>query len=90
MGRCLESSLFIVLMVLLRREPNPKHDTLVPFLLRGIQSEDGLCLEFIKEAVKRFDEDEAFPGIFTDAMVKISTKLSTMSMNDDYKPYVQV
>lgn len=52
--------------------------------------DDGIDFDFIKEAIKRFDDDEAFPGIFNDAMVAISTSLSKMSMEDDCKPHVQV
>src|SRR3712207_2795192 len=72
------------------REPNPEHDTIAPYLLRSPVDEEGICLDFIKEAIKRFDDDEAFPAIFSDAMVKISTQLAGMSMGDDYKPHVQV
>jgi ubiquitin conjugation factor E4 B len=72
------------------RDPNPQHDTLVPYLLKGIQDDGGLCFEFIKEATKRFDEDEAFPALFSEAMVKISALLRPLSLEDDYKPYVQV
>ncbi|KAH6885763.1 ubiquitin elongating factor core-domain-containing protein [Thelonectria olida] len=71
------------------REPNPKHDTIVPYLLKGVQTDEGLCFDFIREAIKRFDEDEAIPGIFNNAMVQISTELGKMSMDDDYKPYIQ-
>lgn len=73
-----------------RREPNPKYDTLKPFLLRGIQDDGGICLNFIEEAIKRFDDDEAIPALFNDAMVQISSELGSMSMNDNYKPHVQV
>lgn len=52
--------------------------------------EDGIDLEFYKEAIKRFDDDEAFPALFNDAIVTISTKLGTISMEDEYKQYVQV
>lgn len=78
------------LTVICRREPDPRHDTLVPYLLKSIQDENGLCFNFIQEAIKRFDDDEAIPALFNDAMVQISSKLGTMTMNDDYKPYVQV
>lgn len=87
---CMSSCLFALTMPdLYGREPNPKHDTLMPFLLKGVQNDDGLCFDFIREAIKRFDEDEAFPGIFSNAMVQISAKLGTMSMDEDYKPYLQ-
>lgn len=55
-----------------------------------MSDENGLCFDFIREAIKRFDEDEAFPALFDDAMVQISAKLATMSMEEDYKPYIQV
>lgn len=47
-------------------------------------------MEFFGEAVARLDEDESIAPLFTKAMVDISSRLSTMSMNDDYKPYVNV
>ncbi|GFP58427.1 ubiquitin conjugation factor E4 [Trichoderma asperellum] len=71
------------------REPNANHDTIAPYLLKGPVDENGICFDFIKEAIKRFDDDEAFPAIFNDAMVKLSTQLSGLSMSDEYKPYVQ-
>ncbi|KAF4470967.1 ubiquitin conjugation factor E4 B [Fusarium albosuccineum] len=87
---CMSSCLFALTMPdLYGREPNPKHDTLMPFLLKGVQDDGGLCFNFIQEAIKRFDDDEAFPNLFSDAMVQISTKLGTMSMDEDYKPYIQ-
>lgn len=72
------------------REPNANHDTIAPYLLKGPVDENGICFDFIKEAIKRFDDDEAFPAIFNNAMVKLSTQLSGLSMSDEYKPYVQV
>lgn len=72
------------------REPNPSHDSLMPYILRSVLDENGIDLEFYKDAIKRFEEDDAVPALFTDSMVKISSKLGTLSMEDDYKPYVQV
>ncbi|UKZ81935.1 hypothetical protein TrVFT333_009713 [Trichoderma virens FT-333] len=87
---CMSNCLFAVTMpVLYGREPNPEHDTIAPYLLRGPIDEGGICFDFIKEAIKRFDDDETFPAIFNDAMVKISTQLSGMSMGDEYKPHIQ-
>ena len=67
-----------------------KVESLVPYVLRGVFDENGLDLEFYKEAIKRFDDDENIPALFTDVMVQISTRLSKMSMEDDYKPYISV
>jgi ubiquitin conjugation factor E4 B len=62
----------------------------VPYLLHEVESENGLCMDFIMEAVARLDEDDTIAPLFTKAMADISTKLATMSMNDDYKPCVNV
>lgn len=80
----------LVLTLRISREPNPKHDTLVPYLLRDIDHESGICLEFIQEAVARIPDDESILDLFVTAMVDISTQLSTMSMNNDYRPHVNV
>lgn len=77
-------------MVFDSREPNPLHDTLVPYLLREVDTDNGLCMEFLGEAVARLEEDDTIAPLFTKAMADISSKLATLSMNDDYKPCVNV
>ncbi len=74
-----------------RREANLEHDSIAPYLLLGLGHDDSICLDFITEAVSRFDDDDdgQISGIFTKAMVEISNKLSTMTMNDAYQPYVE-
>ena len=51
--------------------------------------EAGLDVDFIREAIHRFDDDEAFPALFNRAMLTISTELSRLSLGNDYKPHVQ-
>jgi len=72
------------------REPNAQHDTLVPYLLRGVEHSNGLCMDFFGEAVTRLEEDETIAPLFTKAMADISATLSTLNMNDNYKPYLDV
>jgi ubiquitin conjugation factor E4 B len=72
------------------REPNPAHDTLVPYLLNEVESDNGLCMDFMNEAVARLDEDETIAPLFSKGMADISSKLATLTMNHDYKPYVNV
>lgn len=79
-----------VLMCCYRREPNHNHDSLVPYLLRNAEVEDGICLDFFNEAVERMKDDETVAPIFTDAMVELSQRLATKTMNEDYKTYVNV
>ncbi|KAJ4424226.1 Ubiquitin conjugation factor E4 [Gnomoniopsis sp. IMI 355080] len=86
---CMSYCLFAVTLPdLFGREARADHDTLVPYLLRDMDHENGLCLDFLQEAVSRFPEDDSLPDIFVKAMVDISSRLSKLTMNDDYKPYV--
>ncbi|KAI1214280.1 ubiquitin conjugation factor E4 [Annulohypoxylon truncatum] len=86
---CMSNCIFALTMPeLFSRAPNPNHDTLVPYLLRHHDNEDGICMDFFAEATSRIPEDDTVASVFTDAMVAMSTKLATMTMNDDYKPYV--
>ena len=62
----------------------------MPYLLRDVESDQGLCMEFLQEAIARMKEDDSIEPLFTQAMVDISVKLATMSMNDPYKPYIDV
>ncbi|OTB04059.1 hypothetical protein M426DRAFT_321157 [Hypoxylon sp. CI-4A] len=86
---CMSNCIFALTMPeYFGRDPNPNHDSLVPYLLRNSENDDGICLDFFGEAVSRIPEDETVAGIFTDAMVSMSKKLATMTMNDDYRPYL--
>lgn len=80
----------LTLRVSYSREPNPHHDTLMPYLLKEVENESGLCMDFLGEAVARLEDDDTIAPLFTKAMSDISTKLATMNMNDDYKPCVNV
>ncbi len=62
----------------------------MPYLLKEVESENGLCMDFLGEAVARLDEDDTIVPLFTKAMADISTKLAALTMNSDYKPYVNV
>ncbi|KAI1106443.1 ubiquitin conjugation factor E4 [Jackrogersella minutella] len=86
---CMSNCIFALTMPeYFSREANPNHDSLVPYLLRHHDNEDGICLDFFVEAISRIPEDDSVATIFTDAMVIISTKVASMTMNDDYKPYI--
>lgn len=75
------------------REANLEHDSLAPYLLRGVRPDDPLSLDmdFITDAVARFDDDDdgQVQDIFTRAMVEISGKLAGLTMNDEYGPYME-
>ena len=50
----------------------------------------GVCHEFLVEAISRFPEDESVRDALVGAVEDLSRRLSKMSMNDDYKPYIGV
>ncbi|KAK8134385.1 hypothetical protein PG984_006397 [Apiospora sp. TS-2023a] len=88
---CVSNCIFALTMPeLFGREPNHNHDSLVPYLLRNAEVEDGICLDFFNEAVERMKDDDSVAPIFADAMVELSQKLATKTMNEDYKTYVNI
>ncbi|KAI1084660.1 ubiquitin conjugation factor E4 [Whalleya microplaca] len=86
---CMSNCIFALTMPeYFGRDPNPNHDSLVPYLLRNHENEDGVCLDFFSEAVARIKDDDTIAPIFVDAMVIMSSRVAGMTMNDDYKPYI--
>jgi hypothetical protein len=63
---------------------------LTPYLLHEAAEDKGVCPDFLLEAVSRFGEDDTVKGMLTKAVAGLSFQLSTMTMNDNYKPYVTV
>lgn len=73
-----------------RRNPNPLTDSLTPYLLNEAGEDKGICPDFLQEAVSRFDDDETVKPMLTKAVGGLSLQLSSMTMNDPYKPYINV
>ncbi|KAL4873198.1 hypothetical protein BDV12DRAFT_182436 [Aspergillus spectabilis] len=59
-----------------------------PYLLLDPEDDKGVDLEFLSEAVKRFEEDDSIKPTFIAAVEELSQELSSMTIGDDYKPYV--
>ncbi|KAL4878531.1 ubiquitin elongating factor core-domain-containing protein [Aspergillus karnatakaensis] len=59
-----------------------------PYLLLDPEDDKGVDLEFLSEAVKRFEEDDTIMPSFIAAVEELSRELSSMDIGDDYKPYV--
>ena len=72
------------------RESNPATDSLTPYLLIEPGDDRGICPDFLTEAVARFDDDETVPNMLTKAVAGLSLQLSNLTMNDNYKPHIQV
>ena len=63
---------------------------LAEHLLVDSEHDRGICHDFLSEAVSRLDEDESVKEALVGAMEQLSSELSKLSMNDDYKPYILV
>lgn len=72
------------------REPNVATDSLTPYLLFEAAEDKGICPDFLIEAVSRFEEDDTVKSMLTKAVSGLSYQLSNMTMNDNYKPYINV
>ncbi len=86
---CMSNCIFAVTVPeLFGREPDPNTDSLTPYLLNDPEDEKGICNDFLTEAVSRFDEDDTVKPMLTKAVAGLSSGLSLITMNDNYKPYV--
>lgn len=72
------------------RDPNPATDSLTPYFLFEAGEEKGICVDFLQEAVSRFEDDDTVKTMITKAVKGLSLQLSNMTMNDNYKPYINV
>lgn len=72
------------------RDPNPATDSLTPYFLFESGEEKGICLDFLREAVSQFEDDDTVKSMITKATKGLSLQLSNMTMNDNYKPYINV
>jgi ubiquitin conjugation factor E4 B len=59
-------------------------------LLLDEEDDQGIDLDFLSEAVKRFEEEDTLKPAFIVVVEEMSRDLSTRTVNDDYKPYVIV
>ncbi|KAJ5889952.1 hypothetical protein N7504_010762 [Penicillium tannophilum] len=84
---CMSYCIFGITMPEMFGLDSPETSTLAPYLLVDPEDERGVDFEFISEAVKRFEEDESVKPAFIAAVEELSTSLSGMDINDDYKPY---
>ncbi|KAH8779230.1 ubiquitin elongating factor core-domain-containing protein [Hyaloscypha sp. PMI_1271] len=86
---CMSNCVFAVEMPeFFGREPNSALDTLTPYLLLEPEEERGISPDFLAEMDARFEEDESIKPMLRKAVIGLSQQLATMSMNDNYKPYV--
>ncbi|KAI9801299.1 MAG: hypothetical protein M1833_002869 [Piccolia ochrophora] len=66
----------------------PPSNPLTPHLLLGPEDERGACFDFLTEVAARFSDDDSIREALVGAMQEISQRLGTMTMNDDFRPYI--
>lgn len=62
----------------------------MPYLLLEGGEDRGICPDFLTEIVSRLDEDETVKPMLTKAVARLSEDLAKLTMNDNYKPHINV
>jgi ubiquitin conjugation factor E4 B len=61
---------------------------LLDHFLRDPESDQGICHDFLAEAVQRFPEDDSIKEALVTLAEQLSMDLSKLTMNDNFKPHV--
>ncbi|KAB2108501.1 Ubiquitin conjugation factor [Alternaria gaisen] len=87
---CFSYCIFAATMPDMFGEEAPAENALADRLLLGPDDERGICYEFLTEASQRIGEDDTIREALVGAMEDVSRRLSTVSMNGDYKPHMLI
>lgn len=85
---CFSYSIFAATIPDMFGEEESPTNPLVNHLLVDPENDQGICHEYLGEAISRFEEDESVKELLIGAMEELSRTLSTMTMNDNYRPYM--
>lgn len=72
------------------REKNHATDSFAPYLLLEADEERCIDFNFLEKLKERSLEDDDVLPVLVDTASRLSSELSRMSMNDNFKPYVNV
>lgn len=88
---CFNYCIFAATMpeVMFNEEPH-NGNPLADHLLVDPDNDRGVCHDFLIEAVSRFEDDDSVKELLVGAVEELSRRLSKMTMNDEYRPYMQV
>lgn len=85
---CMSYCLFACSMPEMFDAPPRSGNPLADHLLAEPESEAGIDADFLAEISTRFDEDESYPNLVISAIEQMSSQLSQLTMEDNYKPYM--
>ena len=69
-------------------EPSSVENPLTLHLLADPDDDRGLCYDFLSYAVERSNEDDTIIPAIVEAIEQLSRRVSKITMNEDFKPYV--
>ena len=85
---CMSYCIFAITMPELFGSEPSNANPLTSHLLVNPDEDRGLCYDFLSYAVERSKEDDTIIPAITDAAEQLSRRLSKVTMNGDFKPYV--
>jgi ubiquitin conjugation factor E4 B len=87
---CFSYCIFAATMPDMFGEDAPATNVLADHILLGPDDERGICYDFLTEASHRLGEDDTIKEALVGAMEDVSRRLSRVSMNGDYRPFMLV
>ncbi|KAL8656209.1 MAG: hypothetical protein Q9210_000404 [Variospora velana] len=85
---CMSYCIFAITMPEMFGREQTDTSPLIPHLLVDPEDDEGICHDFLTEAVSRFAEDDTIEPALVKAVEGLSRELAKKTMNDDYKSYV--
>jgi ubiquitin conjugation factor E4 B len=87
---CFSYCIFAATMPDMFGEDAPATNVLADHILLGPDDDRGICYDFLTEASHRLSEDDTIKEALVGAMEDVSRRLSKVSMNGDYRPFMLV
>jgi ubiquitin conjugation factor E4 B len=87
---CFSYCVFAATMPDMFGEEGSATNALADHLLLGPDNDQGICFDFLAEASARISEDDTVRDALVGAIEDISQRLSRVSMNGDYRPFMLV
>ncbi|KAI9780878.1 MAG: hypothetical protein M1839_006505 [Geoglossum umbratile] len=85
---CMSYCIFAITMPEMFGQDPPPSSPLAPHLLLDPEDDRGVCHDFLTEASLRAADDESVCQALVEAVEELSKRLGSMTLNDNYKPYV--
>ncbi|KAF4551864.1 Ubiquitin elongating factor core-like protein [Elsinoe fawcettii] len=85
---CMSYCMFACSMPEMFDAPTRITNPMTDHLLAEPESDAGIDPDFLLEITSRFEEDDTYKEVMVSAVEQLSSRLSSMTMNDNYKPYM--